>query len=140
MNLDGFRAFLRTRLDALGYREWEDGFNRSNIPSTIIDKSYHIQVGTIGTGPSNQVHHIFRYPVRLFVLLKGFRSPSQAIDQGLTEAQNILDDILSVDVRLQSNGLKDVRPVSIDVLPLSESNDNTIIVDIALEGFLIFKF
>lgn len=140
MTLGGFRAFFRTRLDSLGYREWADGFNRSNIPSTVIDRAYFIQAGRVLSRPSNQLHHSFNYPVRIYLHLKGFRDPSAAIDQGLAEAQTILDDILSPSVRLQSDGLKDVRPSSVEVFPISESNDNAVVVEIEFEGVLIFKF
>lgn len=140
MNLDGFRAFLRGRLDTLGFREWEDGFNRSNIPATVIDKSYHIQVGKISSRPSNQLHHVFNYPVKINLHLKGFRNPSAAIDQGLAEAQRIMDDLLDTTQRLQTNGLKDIRPVSVEVNPISESNDNAVVVEVELDGVLIFKF
>jgi hypothetical protein len=140
VTLGGFRSFLRGRLDTLGFREWEDGFNNSNIPSSILDKSYHIKVDKIASGPANHLHHVFIFPTTIFLFLKGYRNPSLAIDQGLDAAQNIFSEILDPAQRLQTDGLKDIRPRSVDVVPVSDSNDNAIVVQIELEGYLIFKF
>lgn len=140
MNLDGVRDFFRTRLDGLSYREWEDGFNSKNIPSTLLDKSYHLDIGKIVSRPANQRHHVFSYPLTVLVFLKGFRNPAEAIDQGLTEANTIMSDLLDPLNRLQTNGLKDIRPVSIDVSPVSESNDNAVVVSLEFDNILMFCF
>lgn len=140
MTLDGLRGFFRTQIDALGYREWEDGFNRNNIPATVIDRAYHLQIGRIVSAPANQLHHVFSFPIKVSVHRKGFRNPSVAIDQTLADAQNIMSVILAPETRLQTNGLKDIRPTSVEVVPLSESNDNAVIVEIEFSSVLIFKF
>lgn len=140
MTLGGVRDFFRTRLDGLGYTEWGDGFSSQNIPSTLIDKSYFLEVGKIISRPANQLHHTFSYPLKIYVFLKGFRDPSAAIDNGLADAHLILDDILDKTVRLQTNGLKDIRPVSIDVKPLSDSNDNNVVIEMEFDNLLMFTF
>jgi hypothetical protein len=78
MTLGGLRAFFRTRLDGLGYTEWTDGFNIENIPSTVLDMSYHLAVGDIRSGPANQLLHVFDYPLTVSIFLKGFRDPAEA--------------------------------------------------------------
>jgi len=140
MNLDGVRDFYRGIINPLGFTEWDDGFNKSNIPSTILDRSYCFQIGRIVSGPANQLHHTFRYPLTLRVHLKGFRNTNAAIDEALTEAHNIIAGLLSPSNRLQTIGLKDIRPVTIDVQQLSDSNDNAVIVEMEFDNYLVFKF
>jgi hypothetical protein len=140
MTLGGVRDFFRTRLDSLGYHEWEDGFNIENIPATIMDKSYHLAVGQIRSGPANQMHHVFDYPITVSLFFKGFRTPSSAIDSSLDSAQDVLNDILNPAQRLQTNGLKDIRPSSILVRPLAGSNDNTVVVEISFSAVMIYAF
>lgn len=140
MTLGGLRAFFRTRLDGLGYREWTDGFNFENVPATVIDKSYHLEVGNIKSGPANQMHHIFDYGLTVSVVFKGFRDPSSAIDFALDAGQDILDDILSPAQRLQTDGLKDIRPVNIAVRPLADSNDNAVVLEMEFSALMIFDF
>lgn len=140
MTLGGVRDFFRTRLDGLSYNEWGDGFNIENIPSTILDKSYHLQVGQIRTGPANQMHHTFDYPITVSLFFKGFRDPSSAIDSSLDSAQDVLNDILNPAQRLQTGGLKDIRPVGILVRPLAGSNDNTVVVEISFSVLMIYAF
>lgn len=140
MTLGGLRDFFRTRLDGLGYSEWTDGFNVENIPSTLLDKSYHLAVGSIKGFVANQLHHQFEYPLTVSVAFKGFLNPSEAIDLSLDAAQEILEDILDPAQRLQTDGLKDIRPLGIDVRPLAESNDNTVVVEIKFTAYFIFAF
>jgi hypothetical protein len=140
MTLGGVRAFFRSRMDGLGYREWTDGFNVENMPSTILDKMYHLEVGAIKSGPANQMHHIFDYPITVRVVFKGFRDPSSAIDLSLDAGQEILDDILSPAQRLQTDGLKDIRPVNISVSPLADSNDNTVVIELEFSALMIYAF
>jgi hypothetical protein len=140
MTLGGLRAFFRTRLDGLGYTEWTDGFNIENIPSTVLDMSYHLAVGDIRSGPANQLLHVFDYPLTVSIFLKGFRDPAEAIDLGLDAGQEILEDILSPAQRLQTDGLKDIRPGSIAVRPLADSNDNTVVVEMEFRAVMAFCF
>jgi hypothetical protein len=140
MNFGDIRGYFRTKLDALNYREWEDGFNFENIPSTILDGSYHIEVGSITGGPANQVHHTFLMPITVRIFFKGYRTPGEAIDAALNEANLILDEILKPSNRLQTNGLKDVRPVSIQPVALQLSNDNAVILTMGFEAYLIYCF
>jgi hypothetical protein len=140
MTLGGVRGFFRTRLDGLGYNEWTDGFNIENIPSTVLDKSYHLAVGPIRSGPANQMHHVFDYPIVVSLFFKGFRDPSSAIDSSLDSAQDVLNDILDPAQRLQTNGLKDIRPNGILVRPLAGSNDNTVVVEISFNVVMLYAF
>jgi hypothetical protein len=140
VNLGGVRDWFRTRIDGIGYREWTDGFNFENIPGSILDRSYHLEVGTITTGAANQLHYTFSYPVTLRVFLKGYRNPSLAIDDALNQANVIYQDLLLPANRLQIDGLKDVRPVSVTPRSLKLTNDNAVILEMGFVGVLIYAF
>ena len=122
-------TYMRTQLDSLGYSEWSDGFNFENIPSSIIDGAYHLEVGIISSQSANQRAHQFSFPVVLRVFLKGFSDPKSAIDDALLRGDNILGAVLSEANRLtQAEDIKDVVPNSITVQELSASNDNSVIL------------
>lgn len=140
MTLGGVRDYFRTRLNILTYKEWPDGFNTANIPATVFDKSYHLEVGTINVKNQSQTGFEFAYPVTLRVMSKGFRDPSAAIDAALDNAQTILADILAPAVRLQTNGLKQILPTSINTLPLQISNDNAVMLVMTFSAYLIIAF
>jgi hypothetical protein len=131
---------FRTRMDDLGYREWTDGFNVENIPSTIIDKSYHLEVNDGSGGVINQHVQNISMPITLRVFRNGFRDPASMRDEMLGDMEAIVCDILLPAVRL-SSGIKNIVFDSFSLLPLDVSNDNSVILEmnftniIMLQGF-----
>ena len=76
MSLSGARSYLRSRANSIGLKEWSGGFNFENIPSTLINRSYHIQSGT-GSGVKlnqNDQEITFSQTVRIFI--KGYKDVS----------------------------------------------------------------
>lgn len=141
MSLAEIRPYMRDILDGLGYDEWTDGFNFENIPSTIFNESYHLEVGVISAGVANQRAYRFTAPVLLRVFLKGFRSPSEAIDDALLRGDTILSGVLAESERLgvpaDNRSIKNVFPGPIQTLPFDASNDNAIILQMEFNFDLI---
>ncbi len=129
---------FRTRMDGLGYREHTDGFNIENIPSTIIDKSYHIEVITGTGGVINQHVQGVDMPITLRVFREGFRDPAAMRDEMLGDMQSIICDILTPAVRLTS-GIKNIVFDSFSLLPLDDSNDNSIILEMNFTNIVILQ-
>ena len=128
MAFTNIRAYFRQRMNALGHKEWTDGFNIENVPDTIFDRAYHIESGLFSGNDQNQtvLDASSSHTIRLF--LKGFRDPANAIDQGIQYAQSAVCDIISP-VNANGLNLKDVNLESFQVLPYHESNDNSVIVE-----------
>jgi len=139
MSLVSVRQYFRDRMDSLSYSEWTDGFNFVNIPSTILNRSYHLEVGTISSNAANQHVHEFSYPITLRLFLKGYRDPSAAIDDSIVEIESIYSNVLSPTNRY-SISIKDVVPNSVSVIPLDASNDNSIIVQFEFDTKIVMKF
>ena len=131
---------FRTQMDGLGYEEWDDALNVENIPSTIIDGAYHVEIPSGEMTVINQ--HVLNEAstVNLRVFKKGFANTLTMRDEMLAERQTILCDILSPAVRL-SSGIKNIVADSWSITPLSDSNDNSAILEInftcitVLQGF-----
>ena len=129
MALVDVRPYMRSIMDGLDYSEWKDGFNSENIPSTIIDGSYHLATGTITGSTANQQIRTFDYTLVTRVFFKGFRDPAGAIDDALGAADTILASALADASRLSQANIKDIIPNTIQVLPLEASNDNSVILE-----------
>lgn len=141
MSLTGPKTYLRTALDVVGFREHDDGFASDNIPSTIIDGSYHLEIGTITSGPANQIHYVFTFPVTVRLFFKGYADPKGTIDQVLEQGDNVLKEVLKTSERLgQIDGIKDVIPSSIQVIPLDGTNDNSMILEMEFQFNIIECF
>jgi hypothetical protein len=141
MTLGGLRPFFVYILNAQsGLKEWKDGFNTANIPSNILDGAYHVEVGQISGLPASQLVHGFTAPITVRLFFKGYRDPQAVKDAALDKADVILNAVLRPSVRLQTDGLKDVRPVSIRPIPLDQSNDNALILELVFECILNYRF
>ena len=133
------RVYFRTRMESLGYVEWRDGFNFENIPSTLLDRSFHIESGdVVPTASSHQVHE-FSSPVTIRVYLKGFLDPVEAIDNAFDSADDIMMEILLPSNRIGLN-VKDIVPTNISVKPLSDQNDNSVLLELSFEGVTFNRF
>ena len=139
MALTDVRPYFRARMDALGHKEWTDGFNTENIPSNILDRSYHLSNGSIASEASSHIGHEFLYPVTIKLFLKGYRDPKQGIDDAVGYGENILNEVLKSSNRLGTT-IKDVIPQGMEILPLNESNDNAIILQVDFIARVILCF
>lgn len=134
------RDHFRDVLNTLGLREWPTAFSYDNIPSTILTDSYHMTIDPIVSGPSNHQVHKFDYPLTLRVFLKGFRDESESVDAAVKVGQDILCAVLQSSSRL-GDTIKDIVPNSMQPIPLSGSNDNSIIIELSFTAkvFIIFN-
>lgn len=139
MALTDVRPYFRTHLNALSLKEHPDGFNVENIASTILDNSYHLEIGTIATSASNQRDHIFAMPIKVRVFLKGYRDPANEIDAAIALSENIMAEVLKPSNRYGTD-IKDIIPVSIVPTPLDESNDNSVILEMDFTANVILCF
>ncbi len=124
------RGYFRTHMNALGYREWTDGFNFENIPATILHDSYHIEtragarVGSYDQGSQDMLQDC---TVRLF--LNGFRNAASAIDDAMVNYDAILTRVLAPGYRLAGN-LHNVYLQTMAIKPIDDSNDNSVILEL----------
>jgi len=132
------RPFFRQQLDALGYREWKDGFNFTNIPSSLLDRSYHLSTpSSARLGPWDQASQELHQDVVVRVFLKGFKNPAAAIDDAMSRYDNILTRIFDPSKRLGCE-IKNIYLNTMEILPFAESNDNSITLEITFSCLIIF--
>lgn len=132
-------AYFRTVLDGLGLREWTTAFSSDNIPASILNQSYHLTLDPItGAGSNHQVHS-FDAPVTLRVFLKGYRDESESVDAAIELGQDVMCAVLDSSTRLGAN-IKDIVPNSMQPIPLSSSNDNSIIIEFSFTAKLYITF
>jgi len=139
MALTDVRTYFRGKLDALGYSEWSDGFNSENIPQSLLDKSYHLEIGTITSATSSHLTYTFSYPLTVKIFLKGYVDPSGAIDDAILQSESILASILDTASRVGLD-IKDVIPGTVDVLQFDASNDNDLILQMEFISIIMCVF
>lgn len=125
-------------MESLGYSEWRDGFNSENIPSSLLDNSFHIVSGDVSPTVNHQGHE-FECPITIRIFKKGFLDPVSAIDDSYVDVETIYAEILSPSNRLGSS-VHDIVPTGISVSPLTLQNDNAAVIDIQFNAKTFMRF
>lgn len=137
MALSNVLETMTTKVESLGFDPWDDAFPIDNIPSTIMDGAFQIEVGSITSGASNQHTHKFRMPLTVKVLRRGFRYPNEGRAAALVSADDILAGLLAPSFRLSMvDDVKNLIPLGVDLEPFSSSNDNDIILSLRFEAII----
>jgi hypothetical protein len=129
MSLMDAKQYFRDCLTGLGYKEHLDAFNFENIPGTLFDKAFHVElINAAGFPHDNQCIKIEpSFLCRIF--LKGFRNPAAKLDEALVRAQAIIEEALRASKRLGEPTVHNVHFNTLDIRPL-ETNDNAIIIEL----------
>ena len=124
-------SYARERLNALGYTEWDDGFNSDNIPRTIQDRAYHLTLGDCSNRKNSHDNLEIDCPVSVELYRAQSRKPKDLIDTGVSIADTVMADLLNAANRLTyGNGLKNVNFQTMRVIKSNDSNDNSLRVQI----------
>jgi hypothetical protein len=137
MGLTDVRTLFRDQLEGLGYEEHPEPFQPNQIAETLVDRSFHLETGSIISGPANQTVHSFEFPITVRVYSKGYENLLEAYDELHQTADDILANILNQNVRLvQSPNIKDIVPESVEIEPMAESNDDILVLVLAFTAKL----
>jgi len=127
MSLRNIYPYFRVRFKALGYEEWPDAFNRDNIPSTIINKSFHILTPNILGGTINQNHQNTSTTVSIQFVIKGYKEPTEAKEKAMWEIEKIVKSVCKIANRTST--LLNVVFQGAVMNPLNSTDDNQVLVD-----------
>lgn len=131
------RSFFRTQLNSIRFKEWKDAFNVDNIPETILQNSYHIEtVRGARRNPYNAMDQEFEQDVTLRVFKKGFRNPSDAVDDCLSALDQITGLVLDTAVRVNCN-IKNIYLNNFEIRPLADTNDNAAVLEVTFSCLII---
>ena len=131
MSLSNIKSYFRTKLNTLGYKEHDDGFNSENIASSNLNSAYFIELGDISLESHSMSDLSLLATVNVKVFFKGYRTPKDTIDNVIVKGEAILKSFLNHSDRLSGN-LKDVVLDNMFIEKLSDSNDNSMMLNIDL--------
>lgn len=138
MSLSQVRTYLKQQiaLQDADLKEWRDSFNNENIPSTLLNKYYHIDFGALATSQGdNWIED--SWSVTLVLHKRGFSNPVEAFDELIDDANCIRLRVIDPLAVLTDN-ITSVETLSVLAEPIEESNDNTIRVSIEFNFRLTF--
>lgn len=122
------RPYFNAIMESAGFDEWPDGFATDNIPSNILDRAFHVQIGPItGTG-QNQSAQETESTVTIRMYFKGFRDPQSAIDTAIEQTETVMKECVKPSNRTATPGIKNVVFNESNIDPIDASNDNAVVV------------
>lgn len=131
MSMTACKTYFRTQANAIGLKEWKDGFAFDNIPKSIFDKSYHLESGPAAGVKLNQNDQEINFQVTVRIFVKGFRDPASGIDTAIGLTEDLLEQALAPATRLtQTTGIKQVTFESANFEPPIGDNDNLVIASV----------
>lgn len=142
MSLTAVKPYLQARAKESGLHEWKDGFNTDNIPSSVLDKAYHISfdLDQVQHVSRNQYDQEFDWPVTTEIFTKGYKDPAAGIDSAVRIAEDFIKRCVAPATCLtQTSGIKNVTFVSSTSEKLGDSNDNAIKTTIVLRFKVIVR-
>ena len=92
MGLTTVRPYFKARMESLGYREWKDNFNFENIPSSQLEKVYHLATENGSGIRDNQADQEIEMPIEIRFFKKGYRYVSEAYDSSIESAQGAIKE------------------------------------------------
>ncbi len=134
------RDYVNSIIGTYNLKKWDDAFNIDNIPTTLIDNGYHLSY-SVPTITKQQRTIEAGFSVTLNFFFKGYKTPSQKLDDAMDLVASISRDLASQD-NVASFRVTDDYPIQ-DCNPISqvptfiESNDNIIIITLELEMTVI---
>ena len=123
MSWTNIRSYFNDRCEEQGLSEWEDAFNTDDIPSTVIDGSFHVQFKDFDGDGQNHRDQETTVNVEVQFFLKGFAKPRDAVDAVIIKAEAIVKSSIIETNRLTQD-FKNVIFRSMSIEPFSDSNDN----------------
>ena len=140
MSIKAARGYFRERGEELNLREWKDGFAFDNIPANIVDRSFHIETGTVVAVKLNQTDQELNFSQTVRIFVKGFRNPASGIDSAIGLAEDFIKACVRAPVRLtQTTGIKNVVFENASFDADSASNDNLIVASLTFRVFVILS-
>ena len=140
MSLYHCRQFLRSSANNIGLKEWTDGVNTDNIPSTLINKSYSMGLPSGEGVKLNQHNQECNFDTTIKVFFKGYRDTNTTIDNAVSVVDDLIKECLNPRNRLsQGNGIKNVFFNGYSFDTIGGSNDNIIVASINFRILVILE-
>jgi len=130
MSITLIKPYFTQQLNALGFTEWEDAFGEDNLPSTVIDRSYHQRIVSVSGTAVNQESLEYFIIHEIKVYFKSFNNTDLGVDAALLESESVIVKCCNLP-EYSTAGLKGVFLDSLDVSPFDNNvNDNLMVATI----------
>lgn len=129
MSFQDLRPYFQGRIAVADsdLQEWTDAFSEENIPSSSLNKAYHINYGDFSLEPEPE-NGAFVYDglVTINFYFKGYDDLQAAIDTAWRKAETIIKECCKHSQRLVQSNIKNILAQAVGVSPMGTTNDDII--------------
>ncbi len=138
MSLTKVVPYFRTVMTTLGHKEWKDALDDTNIPSTILNRAFHIMPTEASSLKQNQDAIEIEQAVAVKLYVKGFSNTAAGRDLAMQYQEDVIRSALTDSTRAQLYpGLKNVKFSGSNLTELSANNNDVIRVTMNFKCFII---
>jgi hypothetical protein len=125
---------------ALGYKEWENGFRNDNLPKTLLDTHYFLELGRCSSDGYHEGHTMVRCPIKVELFRMPGRDLKSIRDKVIENADAFIVSATAAANRLNYHeGLKNILFDGLEVEQLAESNDNGCIATMEFVALVVIS-
>lgn len=133
----GVLDYARERMVSLGYIEHEDAFNFENIPRTLLDTAFHLELGTVSNANEAHDNVELSVPFAVRAFKRSFLLTKEGRDSAVVNADTIIDDFITSINKLNDDVVYNIIFDSLNLLQLNDSNDNSIIIQLDFTALVV---
>jgi hypothetical protein len=128
MSFSAIRPYFESKLEAMDFSLWPDGFATDNIPSNVLDRAYHVSLGPLVGVRQSQADQETESVATVRMYFKGFNDPRVAIDEAIEQFETFMKSCVAPSARTLTDGIKNVVFNEANIDPIDASNDNSVVV------------
>ena len=128
-------SYIEDKVSKRGFTQWEEPFDKENIASSIIDRSFHVYFNSSSRESQGNQSLTMRHSFDISLFFKGYRETKEHSHELLNEAENVILSLCSYNNNWPS--IKSVQFQKLELVPFDEQqNDNIIVAIISIDIIL----
>jgi len=124
------REYIRNRMSTLSLKEWTDEKNVENIPRSLLEKVFHVELSSGTELSQNQTDLVVQLLPTVTIFKIGYRNTSQNADEIFTKIETVIKAVTNTPLAVTQDQMKIIRLENFTVDQINVSNDNIFIAEI----------
>ena len=118
--------YIEAKVTESGFTQWEAPFNKEDIASTIIDKSFHVSLLSTERESQGNQTLTMRHGFEVSLFFKGYRDTKEDAHELLAIAESVI--LLLCTYNNDWNSINQVQFSRLELLPFDEQDNQSILV------------
>lgn len=120
--------YIEAKVSESGFTQWEAPFNKEDIASTIIDRSFHVSLVSTERESQGNQSLTMRHGFDVSLFFKGYRDTKESAHELLSIAESVILNLCNY--HNDWNAINQVQFVRLELLPFDEQDNQSILVGV----------